>query len=64
MGKGCLRFKTLQALALDVIESTVARLPVSEYAAAYQAMRDAIGKGKAKAKPAARTGTPAKKTPI
>jgi hypothetical protein len=48
MGQGCLRFKTLSDLALDVVESTVARLPVSEYAAGYQAMRDAMGKGKAK----------------
>ena len=63
MGQGCLRFKRLPDLALDVVESTVARLPVSEYAAGYQAMRDAMGKGKAKAKPAAKTRTPARKTP-
>ena len=50
MGQGCLRFNKLPDLALDVIERTVARLPVSEYAAGYQAMRDAMGKGKAKAK--------------
>ncbi len=55
MGKGCLRFKALQDLALDVIESTLARLPVSEYAAGYQTMRDAMGIGKAKARPAAKT---------
>ena len=53
MGQGCLRFKTLPDLALDVIERTVARLPVSEYAAGYKAMREAMGKGKAK--PAAKT---------
>ena len=46
MGQGCLRFKTLPALALDVVEGAVARLPVSEYVAGYQAMRDAMGKGK------------------
>jgi hypothetical protein len=46
-----------------VIENTVARLPVSEYAAGYQAMRDAMGKGKAKAKPAAKARTPARKSP-
>jgi len=61
MGQGCLRFKTLPDLALDVIESTVARISVSKYAAGYQAMRDAMGKGKAK--PAAKVRTPAKKTP-
>ena len=63
MGKGCLRFKRLENLALDVVESTLARLPVAEYAAGYQAMREAMGKGKAKAKLAARTRTPAK-TPV
>ena len=61
MGQGCLRFKTLADLALYVIESTVARLPVAEYAAGYQAMRDAMGKRKAEAKPAAKTHTPPKK---
>ena len=60
MRQGCLRFKTLLDLALDVVESTVARPPVSEYSARYQAMRRAMGKGKAK--PAAKTRTPAKKT--
>jgi hypothetical protein len=42
MGQGCLRFKSLPELALDVIEGTLARLPVAEYTAGYQAMRDAI----------------------
>lgn len=54
MGQGCLRFKTLSDLALDVVEKTVAQLPVAKYAAGYQAMRDAMGKGKSKAKPAAK----------
>ena len=54
MGQGCLRFKTLPELALDVVESTVARLPVEAYTAGYQAMRDAMGKGKGKGKPAAK----------
>ena len=63
MGQGCLRFKTLPDLALDVIESTVARLPVAEYAAGYQAMRNAMGKRKAKAKTADQTRTPPRKTP-
>jgi len=61
MGQGCLRFKTVPGLALDVVESTLARLPVSEYVAGYQAMRDAMGKGKSN--PASKTGTPARKTP-
>jgi hypothetical protein len=36
----------LPELALDVVESTVARLPVEDYTAGYQAMRDAMGKGR------------------
>jgi uncharacterized protein YdhG (YjbR/CyaY superfamily) len=47
MGQGCLRFKTLPELALDVVERTVARLPVEDYTAGYQAMRDAMKMGKA-----------------
>jgi uncharacterized protein YdhG (YjbR/CyaY superfamily) len=54
MGQGCLRFKKLPELALDVIEKTVARFPVKEYVAGYQAMRDAMGKAKGKAKKAAK----------
>jgi hypothetical protein len=46
MGQGCLRFKTLPELALDVVESTVDRLPVKEYTAGYQAMRDAQKKSR------------------
>ena len=46
MGQGCLRFKKLEDLALDVVEKTVARLPVKDYIAGYQAMRDAMGKKK------------------
>jgi hypothetical protein len=46
MGQGCLRFKTLPELALGVVESTVARLPVKEYVAGYQAMRKPL-RGKA-----------------
>jgi hypothetical protein len=46
MGQGCLRFKTLPELALDVVEKTVARLPVEDYTAGYQAMRDAQKKSR------------------
>src|SRR5438270_11648539 len=52
MGQGCLRFKTLPDLALDVVESTVARLPIEKYTAGYQAMRDGMGKGKGTAEAA------------
>lgn len=43
MGQGCLRFKTLEDLALDLVEKTVAKLPLEKYVAGYQAMRN--GKG-------------------
>ncbi len=42
MGQGCLRFKTLPELALDVVAKTVARLPVKEYVAGYEAMREPL----------------------
>ena len=53
MGVGCLRFKTVTDLALDVVEGTIARLPLEKYATGYQATRNAMGKGKNKSKPAA-----------
>src|SRR5437868_12629772 len=48
MGQGCLRFKTLPELALDVVEKTLARLPVKDYIAGYQAMREGMGKSNEK----------------
>jgi hypothetical protein len=39
----------LPELALDVVERVLARLPVKEYVAGYQAARDAMkGKGRKK----------------
>ena len=52
MGLGCVRFKTLEALAVDVVGRTVARLTPAEHVANYQTARDALGKGKAKKVPA------------
>jgi len=46
MGQGCLRFKKLEDLAMDVVEKTIARLPVKKYTAGYQAMRDGMKKSK------------------
>jgi uncharacterized protein YdhG (YjbR/CyaY superfamily) len=45
MGKGCVRFKKLEDLALDVVGRTVARVPVEEHMANYRAAR-ALLKGK------------------
>jgi uncharacterized protein YdhG (YjbR/CyaY superfamily) len=42
MGQGCLRFKMLDGLALDVVEKTIAKLPVEKYVAGYQAMREPL----------------------
>ena len=50
MGKGCVRFKSLADLALDVIGRTVARVSVEEHMANYQAARALMGKGKSRAK--------------
>ncbi|MDQ6623783.1 MAG: DUF1801 domain-containing protein [Verrucomicrobiota bacterium] len=46
MGKGCVRFKKLEDLALDVVGRTVARVPVKEHMANYRAARALMGKGK------------------
>jgi len=46
MGQGCLRFKTLDDLALDVVEKTIAKLPVKKYVAGYQAMREGMKKSR------------------
>lgn len=45
MGKGCVRFKSLEDLALDVVGRTVARVSAEEHMANYQAARALIGKG-------------------
>jgi uncharacterized protein YdhG (YjbR/CyaY superfamily) len=54
MGKGCVRFKKLEDLALDVVARTVARVPVEEHITNYRAARTKPGKGKKDAKKSAR----------
>ena len=39
MGKGCVRFKKLDDLALDVVGRTVRRVPVADHIANYRATR-------------------------
>jgi uncharacterized protein YdhG (YjbR/CyaY superfamily) len=46
MGKGCVRFKSLEDLALDVVGRTVARVSAEEHMANYQAARALLGKGR------------------
>jgi hypothetical protein len=54
MGKGCVRFKSLEDLALDVVGRTVARVSVEEHMANYEAARALMGKGKSSAKKGAK----------
>ena len=67
MGKACVRFRTVDDLALDVIGEMIAKVPVDAYVAAYHQSREGTAKGKATqpakskpAKPAARKTKPAK----
>ncbi|MFL6299792.1 MAG: DUF1801 domain-containing protein [Terriglobales bacterium] len=46
MGKGCVRFKRLEDLPLDVIGRTVARVPLEEHMANYRAARALLEKGR------------------
>jgi hypothetical protein len=59
MGKGCLRFKTLDALPLDVIGELVRKVPLDGYVAQYRKTRaaHAAQKTKTKAKPKAKAPT-------
>ena len=52
MGKGCVRFNKLDDLPLDVIGRAIAKVPVKEHIANYQAAR-ALLKGKGSAKKSA-----------
>ncbi len=67
MGKACLRFKTLDALPLDVIGETVSRVPVDKYVASYEKGRpkpkQAAKKAAAKKKPKKAANKSAKKKP-
>ena len=63
MGKCCVRFKSLEDLALDVVGRTVARVSAEEHMANYQAARALIGKGKSCAKKGARKSAVKKAKP-
>lgn len=53
MGKSCVRFKSLDALPLDVIGETIRRVPVERFLAQYEDARSSAKRSKPKAKPAA-----------
>ena len=59
MGKGCLRFKSVDDLPLEAIGDVIAALPVDRWIATYEASRAATSKpakaAKAKAKTTAKT---------
>src|SRR4051812_14813524 len=55
MGKGCVRFKKLDDLALEVVAETIARVPVDEHVAHYKAARAKPGKRKGDAKKPAKS---------
>ena len=46
MGKGCVRFKSLDDLALEVVGRTIARVPANEHINNYKAARALLAKGK------------------
>ena len=52
MGKSCIRFTSLDALALDVVGEAISRVPVDAYVATYEASRSQ----KVKPKPIAASG--------
>lgn len=58
MGKSCVRFKTIDALPLDVIGQAIARVSVDKYVARILALRP-----KPKRKPTKKPTTKAKKAP-
>jgi len=57
MGKSCVRFKSLDALPLDVIGETIRRVPVDAFLSQYEDARAGSKRGKAAKK------APAKKAP-
>jgi Domain of unknown function (DU1801) len=61
MGKSCLRFTSIDALALDVVGEAISRVSVDTYVAAYEASRSQKVKPKAVAKGAKKPAKAVKK---
>jgi hypothetical protein len=59
MGKSCLRFKSLDGLALDVVGDAISKVPVDEYVASYEMVQKAKKPEKVAKKPI----KPTKKAP-
>jgi len=65
MGKSCVRFKSADALPLDVITEAMSHITVDQYVRAYETIRGAMkkpAKKKAAAKPAKAAKKPVKKS--
>jgi len=62
MGKSCVRFKTADALALDVIGDTISKVTPASYIAAYEKVRTASRTGARKPKPKSKANAKAKPT--
>ena len=60
MGKSCVRFRSLDALPLEVIGETIRRVPVERFLAQYQDARAGSKRAKPPAKTAAAGKAPAK----
>ena len=63
MGKSCVRFKTLDALPLDVIGETIRRVPVEAFLEQYEDARASAKRAKPAAKTPEAKKAPAKKAP-
>ena len=48
MGQSCVRFKTLDALPIEVIGEAMSKVTVDNYVAGYRKIRDSMKKGSAK----------------
>ena len=51
MGKSCVRFKSLDGLALDVVGDAISKVPVDEYVASYERLQAKSAKPKPAANP-------------
>ncbi len=60
MGKSCVRFRSLDKLAVDVVAEAMARIPVERYVEAYRKAKPAKPTKSAKAAKTAKRATPAK----
>ena len=64
MGKSCVRFKTLDALPLDVIGQTIAKVPVDTLIAQHEAALSATNRASARAVRTTKTQGAAKKAEV